>query len=49
MFAAELRKTRSGRMRMLPHWRWRLDEVFMRINGETHYLWRAVDHEGGGA
>jgi putative transposase len=26
--------------------RWRLDEVFVRINGETHYLWRAVDHEG---
>ena len=22
-----------------------LDEVFMRINGETHYFWRAVDHE----
>ena len=22
-----------------------LDEVFVRINGETHYLWRAVDHE----
>jgi putative transposase len=21
------------------------DEVFVRINGETHYLWRAVDHE----
>jgi putative transposase len=20
--------------------------VFVRINGETHYLWRAVDHEG---
>jgi len=20
--------------------------VFERINGETHYLWRAVDHEG---
>ena len=19
---------------------------FVRINGETHYLWRAVDHEG---
>ena len=28
-------------------WRWHLDEVFVRINGETHYLWRAVDHEGG--
>jgi len=23
-----------------------LDEVFVRINGKTHYLWRAVDHEG---
>jgi putative transposase len=23
-----------------------LDEVFVRINGETHYLGRAVDHEG---
>lgn len=27
-------------------WRWHLDEVFARINGEVHYLWRAVDHEG---
>ena len=23
-----------------------LDEVFVETNGETHYLWRAVDHEG---
>jgi len=22
------------------------DEVFVKINGETHYLWRAIDHEG---
>ena len=29
-----------------PQWRWHLDEVFVRINGETHYLWCAVDHEG---
>jgi len=28
------------------HWRWHLDEVFVKINGEQHYLWRAVDHEG---
>ncbi len=28
------------------HWRWHLDEVFVKINGETHYLWRAVDQEG---
>ena len=46
MFAAEIRKKRSASMRGLPQWRWHLDEVFVRINGETHYLWRAVDHEG---
>ena len=27
-------------------WRWHLDEVYVRINGKTHDLWRAVDHEG---
>ena len=27
-------------------WRWHLNEVFVKINGERHYLWRAVDHEG---
>ena len=27
-------------------WRWHLDEVFVKINGGMHYLWRAVDHEG---
>jgi putative transposase len=25
---------------------WRHLGVFVRINGERHYLWRAVDHEG---
>jgi putative transposase len=29
-----------------PQWRWHLDEMFVRINGKIHYLWRAVDHEG---
>jgi putative transposase len=33
-------------MREFPQWKWYLDEVFVRINGETYYLWRAVDHEG---
>ena len=46
MFSAEIRKRRVERMRSLPHWRWHLDEVFVKINGVTHYLWRAVDHEG---
>jgi hypothetical protein len=27
-------------------WHWQLDEMFLRINGERHYLWRAVDHGG---
>jgi putative transposase len=46
LFAAEIRKAHSTSMRGLPQWRWHLDEVFVRINGKTHYLWRAVDHEG---
>ena len=25
---------------------WHLDEVFVKINGTTHYLWRAVDQDG---
>jgi putative transposase len=32
-------------MRSFTHWRWHLDEVYVKINGEMHYLWRAVDHE----
>jgi putative transposase len=46
MFAAEIRRRRAGSLRSVPHWRWHLDEVFVKINGEMHYLWRAVDHEG---
>lgn len=46
LFAAEIKKKRSASMRSLPQWKWHLDEVFVRINGELHYLWRAVDHEG---
>jgi putative transposase len=35
-----------SRVRSGTHWQWHLDEVFVKINGEAHYLWRAVDHEG---
>jgi putative transposase len=45
MFAAEIRKRRVHQ-RSYSNWRWHLDEVFVKINGEIHYLWRAVDHEG---
>ena len=30
-------------MRSFSSWRWHLDKVFVKINGETHYLWRAGD------
>jgi putative transposase len=33
-------------MRQFTHWKWHLDEVYVKINGEMRYLWRAVDHEG---
>ena len=46
MFAAEIRRKRVDRMRAHTHWKWHLDEVYVRINGEMRYLWRAVDHEG---
>lgn len=46
MFAAEIRRKRVDRMRAHTHWRWHLDEVCVKIGGEMHYLWRAVDHEG---
>ena len=46
MFAHEIRNKRIHPNPNHSNWRWHLDEVFVKINGETHYLWRAVDHEG---
>lgn len=43
MFAADIRRQRVSRMRGFRHWKWNLDEVYVKINGETHYLWRAVE------
>ncbi len=40
-YANELRRRRPR-----PGDKWHLDEVFISINGETHYLWRAVDQHG---
>lgn len=45
-FASEIRKKRTQTMRHQSNWKWHLDEMFLKINGERHYLWRAVDHEG---
>ena len=46
IFAAEIRRKRARHLRGWPQWRWHLDEMFVRINGRIHYLWRAVDQEG---
>src|SRR6266545_2414743 len=40
-YANDLRR-RSPR----PGDKWYLDEVFLKINGSIHYLWRAVDQDG---
>jgi putative transposase len=46
LFAADIRRQRVNRMRSFRHWRWHLDEMYVKLNGEMVYLWRAVDHEG---
>jgi putative transposase len=46
IFAKEIRKKRMHPVPNHSNWKWHLDEVFVKINGETYYLWRAVDHEG---
>jgi putative transposase len=33
-------------VRQHTQWRWHLDEAYVKIGGEMHYLWRAVDDEG---
>ncbi len=40
-FANALRRRRPR-----PGDKWHLDEVFLKINGTTHYLWRGVDQDG---
>jgi len=46
LFAADVRRQRVSRMRGFRHWRWHLDEMYVKLNGEMVYLWRAVDQEG---
>lgn len=46
LFAADIRRQRVRRMRGFRQWRWHLDEMYVKLNGEMVYLWRAVDHEG---
>ena len=45
VLAADRRKSRIRSKRCYSNWQWHLDEVFVTINGQQHYLWRAVDQE----
>ena len=40
-FASEIKKWRIQGMKS-SHWRWHSDEMFVKIRGETHYLWRPL-------
>lgn len=46
LFSADMRRQRVLRMRSFRQWKWRLGEVYVKLDGEILYLWRAVDHEG---
>ena len=46
MFAGDIRRQRVSHMRGFRHWRWHLDEMYVKLGGEMVYLWRAVDQEG---
>jgi putative transposase len=34
MFAADIRRQRASRMRGFRRWRWHLDEMYVKVNGE---------------
>ena len=36
MFAAEIMRKRVDQIRVCCHWRWHLDEIYVKIHGETH-------------
>jgi putative transposase len=46
MFAWEIRQRRVQAMRHHTHWKWHLDELYVKINSEMHYRWRAADQKG---
>lgn len=45
IFALQISK-RLWEGKRFSHWRCHLDEAFVKVNGERHSFWRAVDNEG---
>lgn len=46
IFASDIRRQRVNRMRGFRHWRWHLNEMYVKLKGEMVYLSRAINHEG---
>ena len=46
LFFGRLFANTLKRRRPTPGDKWHLDEVFIRIRGKQHYLWRAIDQDG---
>ncbi|GHH24902.1 hypothetical protein GCM10008023_37430 [Sphingomonas glacialis] len=42
IFAGGIGRQRANRMRAFRHWRWHLDEMYVRLNGKMVYLWRSI-------
>ena len=40
LFASDIRRSRTNRMRGFRQWQWHLDEMYVKVNGELRYLWR---------
>ena len=38
LFAADIRRQRVSQMRGFRHWKWHLDEMYVRVNGEMVYF-----------
>lgn len=42
----DIRRQRVSRVRVFGQWHWQLDEMYVKLDGEMVYLWRAVDQDG---
>jgi putative transposase len=47
MIAGDMRRQGVSCVRGFRYRRWHMDEMYLKLNGEMVYLWRAVDYEGG--
>ena len=45
LFAVDIRWKMVGLLKDLRNWRWHLDKVYAKVNGEMHHLWRALNTE----